>query len=536
MPTVREITFKLLQRLNLTHVVANPGSTEEHFLAGIPDNFSFTMALQEASVVGIADGLAQGLNKPVLVNLHTSVGVGNAMGCIITAFLNKTPLIITAGQQTREMLLMEPFLTNRQAIELPKPWVKWSYEVMRPEDVPAAFMRAYTIATQAPTGPVFLSIPMDLWNCHIEEIDVYRQTSTINAPEPHMLHTFAQRLNQSKNPVVVVGGDIARSGAWNKIIQFAERVMAPVWKAPFCELAVFPQDHPLYQGELPPAKGILSTVLMEHDLVLVIGAPVFRYYPWTPGDYLARGSSLMQIIDDPYEAAKSPVGDCLISDSRLALQDLLVQVQQRKPLSKPKQAPQQISQATTYPLAASQVFELLATLTPEDYLVVHESPSNTPDFHKSALGKFNKPNSYYFSSSGCLGWAMPAAVGLALAEQEKGAQRPVLLIIGDGSFQYSVQAIWTAVQQKTHLIMIALCNEEYAVLKAFAHLEKLPRVPGLDLPNLDLVSIAKGYGAQAYAANTIEEISMAYTAALNNSGVSLIQIAIDKTIRPLLKK
>jgi len=203
MPKVRTITFNLLKRLELIHIVANPGSTEESFLANIPEDFSFTMALQEASVVGIADGLAQGLNKPVLVNLHSSVGVGNAMGCIITAFLNKTPLIITAGQQTREMLLMEPFLTNRQAIELPKPWVKWSYEVMRPEDVPGAFMRAYAMATQAPAGPVFLSIPMDLWDCEIEDSDFYRKISTINAPDPSTLNDFVQRINHSKYPVLI---------------------------------------------------------------------------------------------------------------------------------------------------------------------------------------------------------------------------------------------------------------------------------------------------------------------------------------------
>lgn len=329
MPTVREVTFNLLRKLDVKHFVANPGSTEETFLANFPKDFNFVMALQEASVVGIADGLSQGLKKPVIVNVHTGAGMGNAMGCILTARLNKTPLIITAGQQTREMLLMEPFLTNREATEFPKPWVKWSYEVMRPEDVPGTFMRAYAIATQAPAGPVFVSIPLDLWDCHIEAVDVFRTSSVKTAPDPEIISSFAKRINESINPILIYGGDVARSGAWNEAILLAERLGAPVWKGPFSELVSFPEDHGLFKGELPSGKGLLSQMLNNHDLVIVIGAPVFRYYPWIPGAYLPKGASLIQIIDDPYEAAKSPVGDSLISDSRLALKCLLEEVKER---------------------------------------------------------------------------------------------------------------------------------------------------------------------------------------------------------------
>jgi len=159
MRTVKEVTFDLLRRLGVTTIVGNPGSTEETFLKDFPNDFKYVMALQEASVVGIAGGLSESLRRPVIVNLHTGAGMGNAMGTILTAFQNKTPLILTAGQQTREMLLMEPLLTNIDATVLPRPWVKWSYEPTRAEDVPGAFMRAYATAMQQPAGPVFLSLP-----------------------------------------------------------------------------------------------------------------------------------------------------------------------------------------------------------------------------------------------------------------------------------------------------------------------------------------------------------------------------------------
>lgn len=196
--------------------------------------------MQEASVVGIADGLSQGLKKPVIVNVHTGAGMGNAMGCILTAYQNKMPLFLTAGQQTREMLLLEPLLTNFDAVNLPRPWVKWSYEPARPEDIPAAFMRAYATAVHQPAGPVLLSLPLDDWDKEMEEADVFRTVSTRAGPEPARVREFAAVINASKNPVLIYGSDIARSEAWDEWIRFAETLGTPVWAAPvFRAHAVF---------------------------------------------------------------------------------------------------------------------------------------------------------------------------------------------------------------------------------------------------------------------------------------------------------
>jgi benzoylformate decarboxylase len=148
--TVHEVTYDLLRELGLTTVFGNPGSTEQTFLKDFPDDFTYVLGLQEASVLAMADGFAQSTGKPTLVNVHTSAGTGNAMGSLIAAYRGNTPLIVTAGQQTREMVLCEPYLTNPNETLLPLPWVKWAYEPKRAEDVPAAFMRAYTVALQPP--------------------------------------------------------------------------------------------------------------------------------------------------------------------------------------------------------------------------------------------------------------------------------------------------------------------------------------------------------------------------------------------------
>ncbi len=154
--TVRDVTYELLRAHGLTTIFGNVGSTEETFLASFPSDFRYVLGLQEASVIAMADGYAQAARRPALVNLHTGAGLGNAMGNLLTAFQNKTPLIVTAGQQTREMLLLEPWLTNVDATMLPRPWVKWAYEPVRAQDVPAAFMRAIATAVQPPAAGVLV--------------------------------------------------------------------------------------------------------------------------------------------------------------------------------------------------------------------------------------------------------------------------------------------------------------------------------------------------------------------------------------------
>lgn len=537
MRTVKDVTYELLRQLGLTTIVGNPGSTEETFLKDFPDDFRYVLALQEASVVGIADGLSQGLRKPVIVNIHTGAGLGNAMGCLLTAYQNKTPLIVTAGQQTREMVLLEPLLTNIDAVNMPRPWVKWSYEPARAADVPAAFMRAYAAALQPPAGPVFLSLPLDDWDREMPEAMLEstapRTVATRVGPDPERLAEFARRLEASVRPVLVYGSDIARCQAWQAGIALAERLGAPVWTAPFAERTPFPESHPLHAGALPAAIGPLGEKLAGHDLVVVVGAPVFRYYPFIAGRFLPSGAKLLQVTDDPEMAAKAPVGDSLLSDSRVFLEALLPLVRARVSTAttalRPSPTPADLA---TLPLSAAAAMTAVRRACPSDFVLVEESPSNVPEMQD--IFRIDRPDSFYTFASGGLGWDMPAAVGLALAERDSGRNRPVVALMGDGSFQYSVQSLYSAVQQKVRLVYVVFQNDEYAILKSFAELEKTPRVPGLDLPGIDIVSLAKGYGAPATLVRTADEVTAAVDEALKRSGASVVVVQITRRFHSLL--
>src|ERR1700758_2421543 len=210
--SVPEVTYDLLRELGLTTVFGNPGSTEQTFLSEFPDDFTYVLGLQEASVVAMADGFAQSTGKPALVNVHTAAGMGNAMGNLVAAYKGNTPLIVTAGQQTREMVLCEPYLTNKDETVFPQPWVKWAYEPKRAEDVPAAFMRAYAIALQPPAGPVFLSIPLDDWAQPASGPAAVRAVTRRVAPDPERLASFARRIDDATHPALVLGPEVDRAG------------------------------------------------------------------------------------------------------------------------------------------------------------------------------------------------------------------------------------------------------------------------------------------------------------------------------------
>ncbi|MBA3809440.1 MAG: benzoylformate decarboxylase, partial [Solirubrobacterales bacterium] len=325
MTTVRDATLELLRRHGMTTIFGNPGSTELPMLADLPEDFRYVLGLQEAVAVGMADGFAQASRGVAHVNLHTAPGLGNGVGAIFNARANKAPLLVTAGQQTRSLMSMQANLTNRDAIEVPKPFVKWSNEPSRAADVPYALAQAIHHASLPPSGPAFVSIPMDDWGVELESIDyagqIARTLSARACPEQSRIEALAQRLRAAKRPALIAGPDVDASGGWHDAVELAERQRLAVWASPATggNRLGFPEDHPAFQGVLPPAVGPLGEFLAGYDLVIVAGSSVFPYYPNIPGDFLAAGTELVAITSDPDEAARAPMGEAIVADVALTL-------------------------------------------------------------------------------------------------------------------------------------------------------------------------------------------------------------------------
>jgi benzoylformate decarboxylase len=508
MATVREATFELFRRHGMTTVFGNPGSTELPMLRDFPSDFNYVLGLQELVVVGMADGYAQASGKPTHVNLHTAPGVGNAVGGIFNAQANKAPLVITAGQQVRAQVAIEANLTNRDAVVGPQPYVKWSHEPPRAQDVPYAIARAINYATLAPRGPVFVSIPMDDWAVEADD-DVAanalaRSVTGRAGPDDAALQRLATRLSEARNPVLVAGPDIDTSGGWDAAVVLAEKQRLPVWASPATggSRLGFPENHPQFVNLLPPAIGAISETLKEHDLVLVIGSSVFPYYPYIPGPFLPPGAELVAITSDPGEAARAPMGEAIVGDVGKALARLVELVDEstraaRVPRPEPGEPPE------GDPMSGSQAAAALAAVWPADAIAVVETPSSTLAVRNRL--RLSRPGSYFFGASGGLGFGISAAVGVQLAQPD----RPVVCVLGEGSAQYGITALWSAVAYKVPVTFLILRNEEYMILKWFSMLEQVQGAPGLELPGLDVAAVARGYGMPAREVTSTEELHAA---------------------------
>jgi len=524
-PTVREAAFDLFRAHGMTTMFGNPGSTELPMLADFPGDFRYVLGLQEAVVVGMADGFAQASGKATVVNLHTAPGVGNAMGAIFNAQANHSPLLITAGQQARAQITLQANLTNRDATRMPHPLVKWSYEPPRAEDVPLALAHGAHLAGLAPRGPVFVSLPMDDWYAEVDEADaraaIERQVTGRATADPEAVRALAERLDAAQNPVLVAGPDIDASGAWETAIALAERQRLPVWASPATGgvRLGFPENHPNFRGVLPPAIGPVGQTLEGHDLILVAGSSVFPYYPHIPGPLLPEGARLVAITSDPDEAVRAPMGDAIVADVALTLAALLEQVpESSRPAPEPNPGPQEIPAED--PLNASTVHTALAEAMPEDAIVVLESPSSTLALRNQL--RISRPGSYYFSAGGGLGFGLAASVGVQLAQPD----HPVVCVLGEGSAQYAITAFWSAVAYQAPVTFLVLRNEEYAILKWFAEVEQVNAAPGLDLPKLDVASVAEGYGVKAHRAKDRDEVAGALAAALASSQPELVEVPV----------
>jgi benzoylformate decarboxylase len=498
--TVREAVYSLLREFGLTTVFGNPGSTELPMFRDFPAGFRYVLGLQESIVVAMADGFAQARGDAALINLHSAVGVGHALGSIFTAYKNQTPLLITAGQQARSILPFEPFLYSEQAAQLPKPYVKWSSEPARAADVPAAIARAYYVAMQPPRGPTFVSIPVDDWDrpCLAP---VAREVSRRIADDPALLERAAAALRNSRRPVIVVGASVARDDAWDETIALAEQHQAAVWVSPMSARNSFPERHPLFAGFLPADRAAIVARLQGADLILVLGAPVFTYHVEGHGPHIPDGATLVQLTDEPGAAAWSPVGTSIVTNVKFGVAALLSHLPAvpRAPPSIAARAPRVAPDS----LSDRYLMQQIAALRPAGSIVVEEAPSSRGPMHDHL--PMLERDTFHTCASGGLGAGLPASVGVALARPG----RKVIGLIGDGSAMYSIQGLWSAAELGLPVAFIIINNSSYRALEEFGRHFGIPALPGVRLPHLDFCGLAAGQGVKGIRVERCEDLDAA---------------------------
>lgn len=516
--TVRDATLSFLREADMTTIFGNPGSTELPFFRDFPADFRYILGLQESIVLGMADGYAQATRRAALVNLHSSAGVGHALGNLFTAFKNQTPLVITAGQQARSMLPYEPFLFAERATEFPRPYVKWAIEPARAQDVPAAIARAYYMAMEPPCGPTFVSIPIDDWDVECDPIAL-RSVVTSNPGNADAIAGVAARLAAARNPVLVVAAGAARDGAWQETVALAERYDMPVWVAPVSARCSFPEDHRLFAGFLPAFRHAIVGALGGHDLILTLGGALSLYHAEGSGPHLPDGAHLITIGDNVAYASWAPVGDAIVADVKLALSQLLA-------FSPPASVAAKIVNVVKPPvpgdrLTDAYIFQRIASLRPQNSIVVEEAPSSRDAMHHYL--PIIAPDSFFTCASGGLGHGLPAAIGVSLAQPD----RRTIAVLGDGSSMYAIQGLWTAAQLGLPISFVIVNNSRYEALEIFGRLFGLQQPVGTKVGDIDFCELAHAQGLESRRVAEPRQLDEALSWAFATRGPTLVEVMID---------
>jgi benzoylformate decarboxylase len=511
MPTVREAAFAVFQHFGVDRMFGNPGSTEIPMLRALP--FPYVMGLNEAVVVAMADGYARSSRKPALVNLHSAAGTGHSLGNLFTAFRNNAPVVVTAGQQARSILPYDPFLYNERASEFPRPYVKYSVEPARAEDVPLALVRAFMTALTPPMGPVYVSIPVDDWDreCTMPDLP---ELGAPPVPSAEAIERIAAMLEGAKNPALVLGTGVANSGGWSAAIALAEKAGLAVWTAPYNARETFPEDHPQFAGFLPAWRDQLRGMLDPHDAILVAGAPVFTWHVEGSGPHWPEHAKLALLSEEPQQIAALPGGLGVLGSVRAGLEALAERLPERRVSGAPRTFADPPAGMT-----AIYVLKRVAALRPEGAVIVEESPTARGPEHE--VLPIVREGGFYSCASGGLGHSLPASVGVALGQGDK-----VVAILGDGSAMYAIQGLFAARQEKANVSFLIMNNAGYAALTGFSGEFGMNHVPGCDLTGLDFVHLAEGQGVPARRVETVETLDAALQWSFAASGPTLLDIRI----------
>ena len=538
--------LEVLRTEGVAHIFGNPGSTELPFMDALAaaDDLHYVLALQEATAVGMADGYAQATGRPAFLNLHTSAGLGNAIGNLTNAQANNTPLVVTAGQQDYRHIVADPLLAG-DLVGLAESVSKWTHEVRTLSELPTILRRAFHDAASAPGGPVFVSIPMDMLEAE-GEVEVPAPSRIERAAVAPRLDELADLLVST--PVgrlgIVAGDEIAASGAIDALVAVAEALGAPVHGAPLHSNVVFPTTHPLWAGPLTPAAAVISQALKSYERVLLVGGRAFMVYPYTPGSAVPESVELLHISPDAAQLGRTYTTRLgLLGDPRASLEALLPLVRSRANASaaasaieaagqKQQDSAQKFEATATaryddVPMAPMAAAHALLRALPDDIAVVDEAittGSYVRGFHRASRG-----GRYFFCRGGGLGWGMPAALGVSLGYDRE----PVLCVVGDGSAMYSPQALWTAAHEELPVVFAVVNNRQYLILKN--NLRGMGGVSAttgryvamdIDEPPVDFVALARSMGVEATLVEKAGEVGDAVRAAWDTGRPQLLELPI----------
>lgn len=548
--------LELLAAAQVRYIFGNPGTTElplNDALCG-DSRFEYILGLQEIPLMAAADGYAMASGKLGVVNLHVACGLGNAMGMLYNAYREGTPLLVTAGQQDRRLRFEEPILGG-DMVEVARPWTKWSYEVTRVEDLPNAVRRAMQLALAPPTGPVFLSLPLDVQRDDASRLDLAPSAALdYRAAPPHdAVRKAVELLAQARNPAILCGSRVVESHAVPQLVELAELLGAPVYGEPAHTNGrqPFPCDHPLYGQALPHWSPDIRKVLEPFDVLFCVGLDVLRLYVhFEPERAVPPHCRIVQLDADAYQVGKNyPAELGLVGHLQPGLEAVSTELQRHLSLEQKSDCAKRaakwhaqhvqqrgelqqsiVAEKDRRPMTARTLMSAIAPALPHDVAVIEEAVTTTGTLLQR-MGALPTCDGYFAHRGWALGWGLNCALGVKLA----WPHRPVLAILGEGAAMYGIQGLWTAARYNLPVTYVIANNAQYQILKGGAQMLGLPaaqenRFVGMELrePEVDIVGVARSLGVQAETITEPDTLSDALHDSLAGSKPRLINVPIER--------
>ena len=545
--TGRSAFLALLKDEGITHLFGNPGTTElpiMHALKEHPD-LVYVLGMQESLVVAMADGYSRASGKLVACNVHVAPGLGNAMGSLYNAKFTGTPMILTAGQQEQGHGLTEPLLYD-SLVPIAAPLVKWAVEVTRLEDLPRIVRRAAKVAMTPPTGPVFISLPGDILNAEAGiDLGTSTRVDTRTRPSDAVLANLAKRLLRAERPVIIVGDEIVKSDALDAAAAFAEILGCPVYQQSVPYGAHFLSEHVCFMGAMTRDQRQVRDVLSKFDLMVVLGADPLRMSVWSAVEAMPSSLPVFHVGLLDWDMGKNfPAELAVRADVRetlLALTPLLVELGGAGLVARAKAANAGLAlnnwtakraglvsrietRKSAQPIDPDWLALQFVEALPENAVVVNEGLTSAR--YLTDLLPYRDRFGYHALASGGIGWGLPAAVGIALAQ----APRPVCCFSGDGSAMYSIQALWTAARMKLPITYVIADNGGYRIIKqrllAFHGDDNYVGMDFID-PKVDFVALAQSLGLPAERISDADALAPALRRSFTTPGTKLLSVTVD---------
>lgn len=545
--TGRSAFLALLKDEGVTHLFGNPGTTElpiMHALKDHPD-LTYVLGLQEALVVAMADGFSRASGRLVACNVHVAPGLGNAMGSLFNAKFTGTPMILTAGQQEQGHGLTEPLLYD-PLVPIAAPLVKWAVEVTRLEDVPRIVRRAAKVAMTPPTGPVFISLPGDILNAEAGiELAASTRIETRARPADDVLDRLVRRLLAAERPVIIAGDEIVKSDALHAAAAFAETLGCPAYQQSAPWGAHFLSEHVSYAGALSRDQRQVRDLLAKFDLMIVLGADPLRMSVWSEVEPQPPNLPVVHIGLIDWDMGKNfPVELAVHADLDETLKVLTPRLRKIGGEALAKRAKAHLARLSTEnwsakrqslsrrleqgaaarPIDYDWLSLKIAEALPSDAVVVNEGLTSAR--HLTDLIPYRDRYGFHALASGGIGWGLPAAVGVALAQ----APRPVCCFSGDGSAMYSIQALWTAAHHKLPITYVIANNGGYRIIKQrLRSFHGNDHYIGMDFadPAIDFAALARSMGMPAERITEPDAVPAALRRAFSTSGPKLLDVVVE---------